>query len=106
MSNFTIIGSPDKYVLFLSPLNYFGVDGYKIYAKTLQEVIDIIETEKYDNMYIRLQCDRPKKNPDYWRVLILPWNGKFREIEACTFPKTTDKVFGIKRREDKNGNTK
>lgn len=47
------IGKRKNYVLFISPLNFFGINGYKIYTDTLLEAIWM--TDHFEDMYVRVQ---------------------------------------------------
>jgi len=85
---FRLIGKKSgKFVLFISPVDYFGSNGYKTHADNLKEVFKLLE--KYSNKFIRLQSNRPNRVPNYYRVLIKPG----RIVDATNNIPLTERLF-------------
>ena len=91
--DFKLIGdSNGQFILFISPVDYFGSNGTKQYVKTLREAINIIDDKINTDMFVRLQ--RVNKSKRYWRVLLRPENKEgIREIDGTNWIEMTDRVF-------------
>lgn len=92
IDGFTELGRQKNYVMFISPEDYFGTNGYKIYVSSLLEVHWIMDTPSLDNMYVRLQN---KFGKNVRRILFLPVSNNNRIIDGCNHNKYTDRVVYI-----------
>lgn len=81
-----------NYVLFISPENYFGTNGYKLYVGSLLEIYWIIETPDLDSMYIRFQ---PLFGNHSRRILFLPVRNNKREMEATNDNAYADRIVNV-----------
>lgn len=89
---FKDLGKQQNYVLFISPTDYFGTNGYKIYISSLLEAYWIIDTPSLDTMYIRLQ-NRFGKHMK--RILFSPVSNGERIIDGDSHKKYTERILNV-----------